>query len=180
MVNAKFELPDGTVITVDGSVSEVESLLLKVTTAQYPTDTGAKKPKKSSKPKTKKTTATSEGVESETVDHKAIANKIHDCEETEIISSKILDSKNVLNRVLLPLYFVHKYFDPNWVLSSGDVEIITDDLGVKVAITSASTMLSGGAKKYVSGDAVRKQGGKGVRYKLNRPGIQYMTNLLSE
>ena len=63
-------------------------------------------------------------------------------------------------------------------LTSGDIERITDQLGVKIAGSNASNVLSGRAKSYVSGDAVRKRGGT-VRYRLNRRGIQYFENVLN-
>jgi hypothetical protein len=84
----------------------------------------------------------------------------------------------VLNRVLLCLWIVDRDFGPAIGVTSGEIEKITDQLGVKVGISNASTILSGRAKAFVSGDTVRKQGGA-VRYKLNRRGVQQFESILA-
>jgi hypothetical protein len=77
----------------------------------------------------------------------------------------------MLNKVLMCLWTVHRYVNPNMGLTSGDIEKITDQLGVRISTPNASKTLSGRANPFVSGDTVRRKG-SAVHYKLNRRGVQ--------
>jgi hypothetical protein len=107
------------------------------------------------------------------------ATRIKDCDEAEQIEARVLDQKDMLNRVLLCLRILHRDFSWTMGLTSGYIEKVTDQLGVKVGISNTSTILSGHAKAFVSGDAVRKQGGA-VHYKLNRRGLQWFESALAD
>ena len=181
MPTASINLPDGTKISVDGSVGEVERIVKAYAEANAQSrDAKRQKAEKPAKrrAKTKKTDSGGDGPSVAEPDYAAIVNMVHDCDETDAISEKILDSHGILNRVLLPLYIIHKYFDDEWELTSGDISKITNDLKVKVSTPHASTRLSGEGKKYLAADSVGRKGVP-VRYKLNRKGIQYMENLLA-
>ena len=70
--------------------------------------------------------------------------------------------------MLLPLYIVHnivrRFFSGSPGLTSGDIQKITKQLGVPVAVANASNALSDTARGYVDGDKVRRRG-SAVRYK---------------
>jgi hypothetical protein len=180
MPTASVTLPDGSVIKVDGSVDEVERILRvyaeNVGRAATPKSGSSKLAPRKSVPRKSESAETA----TETPNYHEIVNKINDCEAAEAIAEKILDKKDVLNRVLLPLYIVHEYFDDKWGLSSGDVAKILADLKIKVDISNASKKLSGPAKGFLQSDGIRKRGGGGgVRYRLNRRGIKHFENFLN-
>ncbi len=166
---AKIDLPDGTKVEIEGSVEEITKVV-----ALY-----GQRPSKSSGPtQARRSEAPDSEVSSGPVDIPKIVELIKDSEESAIIDQRILDARDVMNRVLLPLYVVNKYIDPMMGLTSGEIAKVTDQLGVKVAISNASKTLSGSAKAYVTGDAVRKRGAA-VRYRLTRRGVQRMEELLA-
>ena len=94
----------------------------------------------------------------------------------ECVETEILDKSDQLNRVLLPLYIVYKYFENYSGLTTGDVETVTDGLGVRVLMRNASKVFATGGSKYVTSDVVRKQG-RATRYKLNRRGTRRFEEL---
>lgn len=171
MPKANITLPNGTTIEIDGTLDEVQAL-----TSNYAAQAGR------AGPSTPKAAVNSyappqPGDEEAGPDINMIVSVIRDCDEAETIESKVLDQRSVPNRVLLPLYIIHKYLPNTSGLTSGDIEKVTEQLGVKVAMSSASTNLSGAVKALVTGDAVRKKGAP-VRYKLNRRGVQHFEELL--
>jgi hypothetical protein len=172
---ADILLPNGTKVVVDGSVEDIKEIMAHSSriTSGGGSATSKNRQRHNSPPKT------AEGSdENETPDIAAIVTHIKDCDEAERIEARVLDRKDMLNRVLLCLWIVHHNVSPKIGLTSGDIEKITDQLGVKVGISNASTILSGRAKAFVSGDTVRKQGGA-VRYKLNRRGVQQFESVLA-
>jgi hypothetical protein len=106
----------------------------------------------------------------------AIVNKIKDCEEADKIGTRILDKSAVAGRILLPFYFCYTHF-PEQRLTTGDVEKITNELGVKVKTSNVSSAIANSLHKYLEGSSTRKQG-KAVSYKLNRKGAKYFESLL--
>jgi len=178
MAKAKLTLPDGTIVTIDGTPEEVHRLLSLYGSGTEPkvsaTNPGREKSKKKVvKPKSPKT----KSPEDDTVDPMTIVNLIKNCDEAEEIEAEILDHTSQVNRTLLPLYIVHEHLDNAQSLTSGDINNICTDLGVPVGQPNVSRTLSGTASRYVIGDAVRKKG-KAVRYKLARRGVQYMKDVL--
>lgn len=171
-MKAKFELPDGTKIEVEGDASEVERLMkIYVGSENGGNENLRERTASASKPSSK-----SAGDNSDvSVDINQIVHLIKDCEEAEVIEAKVLDEKSVLHRVLLPLYMAGKYLENTPGLTSGDVSKILNELGVPVKTANASTTLSKTAKSYVSGDSVRRRGAP-VRYKLIRRGVQYFSD----
>jgi hypothetical protein len=177
MPKADILLPNGTKIVVDGSVEDIKEI---VTHSSQIAATGGGWAKNESRrqhsPRPKATEGASD--DEKTPDIAAIVARIKDCDEAEQIEARVLNQKNVLNRVLLCLWIAHRDFSPTMGLTSGDIEKITDQLGVKVGISNASTILAGRAKSFVSGDTVRKQGGA-VHYRLNRRGVQQFESVLT-
>jgi hypothetical protein len=107
-----------------------------------------------------------------------IVNLIKSCDEAEAIEKHVLDASSLVNRTLLPLYVVYKYVENRPGLSSGDIETITKNLGVRVKTSNAATRLANNASKYVDGDKVRRKG-RAVRYRLNRRGVKYFEGILA-
>ena len=174
MANADILLPDGTKVTVQGSAEEVAkilSLYSSVAPSSTLEDTNRHK-------QVLERAGVDQDLASDEIDIARIVACIRDCDAAESIEVRILDQRDAMNRVLLPLYIQYKFFNPNIGLTSGNVQKITDQLGVKVEISSASKILSGRAKSYVSGDSVRKKGSP-VRYKLTRRGVIYFEELIN-
>jgi hypothetical protein len=175
MPKADILLPNGTKVVVDGSVEDIKEIMAY--SVQITAGGGSAKSENRQRHSSPPKTAEDSG-DDETPDIAAIVARIKDCDEAEQIEARVLDQKDILNRVLLCLWIVHRDFSPTMGLTSGDIEKITEQLGVKVGISNASTTLSGRAKAFVSGDTVRKQGGA-VRYKLNRRGVQQFESVLT-
>ena len=105
-----------------------------------------------------------------------IVNKIKDCEEFEEIEKEVLDKNSIPNRVLVPFYICYKYF-PEQGLTTGNIEKITEELGVRVRTPNVSNAITNSLWKYLAGDSSRKKG-KAVVYKLNRKGVNYFESIL--
>ena len=105
-----------------------------------------------------------------------IVNKIKDCDEFEEIEKEVLDKNSIQNRVLLPFYICYKYF-PEQGLTSGNIEKITEELGVRVRTPNVSNAITNSLWKYLAGDSSRKKG-KAVVYRLNRKGVNYFESIL--
>src|SRR6266481_1911216 len=95
----------------------------------------------------------------------AIANKAKDCNESEHIQKKVLDVRNPEAKVLMCFYVSYKYFGNAW-LTSGDVERITSELGVKIATGNASNYIKALRANLESGKARKK--GSATPCRLNR------------
>lgn len=105
----------------------------------------------------------------------AMANSITNCEEAELIQNKVLDSRNLEARILLCFFISDKYFGNAW-LTSGNIERITSELGVKVSSANASTKLKS-LRAYLESGKVRKNG-LPTPYRLNRSGQKRFENIL--
>ena len=167
MPKATIELPDGTVITVEGTKQEVRELL------EYYQSRRIGTPKPSQLTSEEPTKKKAEGV-----DHAGIVNLVKTVDEAEKIENNILDRTSQVDRTLLPLYMVHQHLGNAYGLTSGAVRKITTDLGIPISRANASRTLSGTASRYVIGDQVRKKG-RTVRYKLSRRGVTYMKSVIS-
>lgn len=107
------------------------------------------------------------GADSETnVDAATVANRVNEADNHAVIEKHILNKASRLAKVLLAFHFAHECGYEQ--LTSGDVEKITDELGVKVEQSSASHCISDNRKLFSAG-AARRKGAK-VPYKLNRQG----------
>lgn len=174
MPKATLNLPDGTVVTIDGTPEEVHKLL-QLYGSNQPAPAKATRGRRKAKTGKAKEKATQQ---KESVDHAAIINLVKTSDEAEQIEANILDRASVVDRTLLPLYIVHEYLDNAFGLTSGDVNKITTDLGIPVRTPHASTTLSKTAARYVVADRVRKKGVP-TRYKLVRRGVQYMKSVIT-
>ena len=171
---AHISLPDGTKIEFEGSLEELQGLTQHLQSRPVSAAGG-----KSGRVGERLSAVADKGGPAEDEpDVARIVAVIKECDEAEVIDAKVLAQRDVLNRVLMCLWVVHKYINPMHGLTSGDVERITDQLGVRVAISHASTTLSDKARAYVTGDSVRKRGAP-VKYRLNRRGVQAFEEVLA-
>jgi len=107
------------------------------------------------------------GEEQETtVDFAAVANAVHESDKTKDIDQNVLNKRGLLGRILIAFHFAHE--TGNEYLTTGDVEKITDQLGVKIAQSNVSHCIAAN-RKYFSAGTTRRRGAK-VPYKLNRQG----------
>jgi hypothetical protein len=184
MPNASIKLPNGTSIVIEGSPEDIAQVLAlyggtseqmdrRKDTVQRPI------PKKAGKAKAKprETGEETNATGNDSTNLTKIIEEIKNCEWAERIESEILDKSAQVNRILLPLFVIHEYFENSIALTSGDIGRITKDLGIPIHIANVSNTLSGTASKYVIGDGVRKKG-QPVKYKLSRRGVQYFKALL--
>lgn len=178
MAKASLKLPNGTVVTLEGTPEEVKHLLEVYGGERAQTST-AKATTRLHKPRGR---ARSSDQQKERNEGKPELNQIvtlvKNCDEAEAIESEILDRAAQVDRTLLPIYIVHEYLDNAFGLTSGEVNKITKDLGIPISQPNASRTLSGIASKYVIGDKVKVKG-QPVRYKLSRRGLKYMKEVLA-
>ncbi len=133
--------------------------------------TGATKPRMHAKRKGK-VDGTNEG-QSE-IDVARIVNAVNDSEDHGNIETHVLNKRGQIGRVLLAFRFAHDCgFEE---LTTGDVEKITDQLGVKLHVSAVSHCISDNRKFFST--AVARKKGTIVPYKLNRQGQQAFAKIL--
>jgi hypothetical protein len=170
MTKATLTLPNGTVITVEGTVEDVKKLV------GFYGDTPARSEIPRKKPKSLDQKHSPSNLSSKEYITK-IVNLIKDCEESDAIEESIFDKVNMVNKILLPLYICHEYMENTIALQSGEISKITKELAIPISQPNVSTTLSGAASRYVMGDRTRKSGHV-VKYKLNRRGLKYMKEII--
>ncbi|HLP81178.1 MAG TPA: hypothetical protein VK141_04175 [Nitrosomonas sp.] len=176
MAKATIKLNNGTLVTIEGTVKEVEELL-----QFYSGNAGIEMPqisKNSTKTKIEQNTLQESASEEPSFDMMAIINLVKTCDEAEAIEKQILDRTSEVNRVLLPLYVIHEYLKNAFGLSTTEVANITTELGIRVSRQNALRAVKFSGARYVIGDKPRKQG-SATRYKLNRRGVQYMKSVIA-
>jgi hypothetical protein len=170
MTKAKLALPSGTVITIEGTVEDVQKLV------EFCGDSSAQSAIPGKKTKSHNRKQSSQALHQK--DHiTQIVNLIKDCEESDVIEENIIDKASEVNRVLLPLYIIHEYMGNTIALQSGEISKITKELGISISQPNVSSNLSGDASRYVMGDRTRKAR-QVVKYKLNRRGLKYMKEII--
>jgi hypothetical protein len=176
MATSKILLPNGTVITVEGSPEEIKTILSHYDNAPHKNASVVGVAKSSNSKKSKAHVVNvPEGEKTDAV--MEIVNSIKDSDDAESIETNILDRSSQIDRILLPLYISSKYHGNRFVLTTGEIAKILMELGVPINIGNVSTAISTSASKYVVGDKARKKG-QPTRYKLTRRGEQYMTSVL--
>ncbi len=179
MAKASLKLPNGTVVTLEGTPEEVKHLLELYGGEEQRAPRPAPRTRGTQRSKTRASSASSpEDKKDRSPDLNQIVTLAKDCNEAEAIEKQILDRTAQVDRTLLPLYIVHEYLENAFGLTSGEVKKITTDLGIPISQPNASRTLSGTASKYVIGDKVKVKG-QPVRYKLSRRGVKYMKEVLA-
>jgi hypothetical protein len=97
-----------------------------------------------------------------------IVTAIKDSDDYPAIEREILNKKAEVPRVLLACYFAGRVTDDPY-LSSGDIETITNEFGVRIKASNVNGSFSGNSSKYFTADRVRRKGVT-IRHKLNRVG----------
>jgi hypothetical protein len=166
MATSRIELPNGTVVTVDGTAEEIERII------GFTTKSGASQKAARKSMKGRRLTPSAASTKPSSVDIAKIVNDLKASDVYEPIAEKVLDGDSPLNRVLLPLYAVHELHGNKYGLTSGEVGAVLKELGVPMDQGNISRRLSDDAKPYVIGDRVRVKG-QPVRYTLIRRGVQY-------
>lgn len=177
MPKASITLENGTVVTIEGTASEVQELLTFYGSAAQKSGNG-KPHKPVTTPAVPRPSPNATAEKSEDVDLMAIVNYVKSCDEAENIETKILDQADQISRVLLPMYIVYEHMNNAFGLTSGQINKVTVQLGVPVKPPNVSKTLAGSAAKYVIGDAVRKSG-QAVKYKLSRRGHAYLKEVIT-
>jgi hypothetical protein len=171
-------LPSGTVITVDGTVEDIERII-SAATASTVMGSGREQV---SRMQTSSSVApdkqTDEPVESE-LNLVELVHLAKTCNEAESIAKHVLDKRSVVNKILLPLYLVHEHKSNSHGLTSGQISRVLKELGTPIDVRNVSTSLSGQARGFVTGDKVRVRG-QAVSYKMIRRGVQYFKETLAQ
>ncbi|MEO9969664.1 MAG: hypothetical protein ABJG15_07520 [Hyphomonadaceae bacterium] len=173
MADATIKLLNGTTVTISGSPEEIVRVvsLYGDTQSNAPQATGAKNASQD-------TSSKNEAPQDQVIDLTTLINTAKDCEEAELIESKVLDSDDVVNRVLMCLYINEKYFQSSPAMTTGDISKMLTQLAVPVTTGNVSNAISRKAKSFVMSDGVRKKGAV-IRYSLNRRGLNYFGGILS-
>jgi hypothetical protein len=182
MLKTSFNLPNGTLVTIEGEPEDIKDLLdhysgfaSSESFSSTKQKAAVKSPKKETKP------STSSDITAETLTQ--IINLIKSCPEAEEIEKYILDKEksSEANRALLPLYIIHEYLDNKFGITTVEIGKITADLGPKIKISRQNVLralVRSSASKYVLGDKTRKAG-TGTRYTLNDRGVKYIKSILA-
>ena len=130
-----------------------------------------KKPKKppKAKPNQSSSSQTVKSGEEPTVDIMGLIGFIKDSDEYPQIEEKVLNKKGQLPRIMMVLYFNNDFSDDAH-LTTGQIETITDQLGVRIQSQNGGKVIKR-YQKYFTAKAVRKMGAI-VPYKLNRQGLR--------
>jgi hypothetical protein len=182
MLKASFNLPNGTLVTIEGIPEDVRNLLDYYSNSHLLPESKPPKDKPSTKhPQQDATPNISKGVTPDTLAQ--VVNLIKSCPEAEAIEEFILDKEksSEANRVLLPLYIIHEYLDNAFDLTTVEISKITTDLGPNVKVRRQNVLRAlarSSASKYVLGDKTREIG-TATRYKLNDRGVQYIKSILA-
>jgi hypothetical protein len=176
MPKASFTLPNGTVVTIEGTPREVQNLLAfyggnpekRERTNQKP---GAKAGRKKSTTEKKISPARIA----------QIVNQIKSCPEAEAIEKNILAKTQEANRVLLSLYVVHEYMGNAFGLTTIDISKVTAELGARVRVSRQAALralVRSPASRYVLTDKARQRG-TATRYTLDERGVQYLKTVIA-
>jgi hypothetical protein len=174
MAKATLELLDGTIVTIEGTVQEVDKLLQ----IYNKPGKGEQKSKDSSTNTKTEKKVQSTTLSKDTFNLMDIVNKIKECDEAEAIEKQILDRTSEVNRVLLPLYVIHEHFKNSKGLTTTEIDKVTTELGIRVSRQNALRAVKFSGSRYVIGDKPRKRGTPS-RYKLNRRGLIYMKSVIT-
>lgn len=109
------------------------------------------------------------------VDIPSLISQIKDADDYPELEKNILDGRDMLAKIIACLHCVAAYTSDAY-LTTGQIETITDQLGIKVGMANAANKIRDN-QKYFTGKTVRKKG-QAVPYKLNRRGEQAFSKYL--
>lgn len=172
MPKASFTLPNGTLVTIEGSIEEVENLLNFYVGENRGNKVDGVDTKDKSIEELSKT-LTGKKAKPEEADILQLINLIKTCDEADAIEKFILDQTNEANRVLLPLLIVYEHLDNAFGLTTSEISRITIELGAKVSRQNSLRAL-----KYSASGFVMKAGNP-PRYTLNRRGLAHLRAIIA-
>lgn len=175
MAKASLKLPDGTAVLIEGSPEEIKKI---ISLHRPETEKGGKMTFEVGMPSGKSKGAVGKHGPP---DISEVVNALKDSDEAKQIEANILDRSSQVDRVLLPLYIMHKEFPSSPGLNSTEIMKVLSELGINIFQSNIAKILPSTASKYVMKDKVRKKGRSwGVRYRLSRPGVQYLSSVIHE
>jgi hypothetical protein len=116
MAKATVTLANGTIVNIEGTTAEVKELL-----SFYGSAHAGPKDKHKTPPAPKTSRKPISKAQTEEVAISEIVKHVKDCNEADEIESRILDTTSQVNRILLPLFVVHKYMEASHGLTTGDI-----------------------------------------------------------
>ena len=160
---------------IDKKLTEIQS-----SSAEVPAE--ATRSQRRGRGKKSPTTAASQGqAGSGQIDDSLLAQiiaSINDADDYEAIGKRVLDRSDRTARILMCYYFAHRHSsDP--ALTTGEIERVTSQLGVKIAKANVAKVIRQVAGKYLTADRVRRQG-LPVRYQINRRGIAAFEEIIAD
>jgi hypothetical protein len=184
MENHRIRLRKGDVeIEIESSDRSYLDSKLSELVKQFVTLPSADSPPKKTRHKTP-TKAKASGVQPAAEGEKAIIDipglleHIKGKEEYDRVEKNIIDGRSILPKIIMCLHYATDFFDDPY-LTTGQIQSITDQLGIKVAMANAANKIRDN-QKFFTGKKVRKKG-QAVPYKLNRQGEQeFQTYISSE
>ncbi|MGD0174497.1 MAG: hypothetical protein ABSC61_08705 [Anaerolineales bacterium] len=176
MPKASFTLPNGTVVTIDGTPSEVRNLLAFYGgNPEKGKDAGQKKSAKAGRKKSSAEKKISPAKIAQ------IVNQIKSCPEAEGIEKNILAKSHEANRVLLPLYVIHEYMGNAFGITTIEISKVTAELGARVRVSRQAALralVRSPASRYVLTDKARRRG-IATRYTLDARGVEYLKTVIA-
>jgi hypothetical protein len=167
-MKATFVLPNDTRVELDGDASDVQELLAHFSRAPAATVRAPRRAQATARRDVHDTT----GDSNDQINEIDVVNRIKSDDALTWLHD-IIDSRDVTDRVLLPLYVAGQMEPRTTGLTSGFISRVYAELGVRISVPNVSTELSRKAKRYVLADAVRRKGAP-VRYKISRAGVSYL------
>jgi hypothetical protein len=129
-----------------------------------------------STPRSRKTIDTgSDKSETPSLDVAGIVTHIKDSDDYQTIETNIFDRRDQLARIMMCMHFAKEFCEDAFI-TTGQIEAITNQFGVKVGQANAANKIRDN-QKYFTGKTVRKKG-QVVPYKLNRQGEQKFQEFL--
>ena len=148
--------------------SYVDSKFIELLDVKPVSSTSTSVKKKSSKSNKTSTNSSEESGQLEgEIDVSGVVNLINESDDHEAIDAHALSKAAQLPRVIMCMKFSSDLGAE--FLTTGDIQKITDQLGVKLKHQNVGTCIKKN-QKYFTADGVRKPGGTAVKYKLNRKG----------
>lgn len=132
-----------------------------------------KTPARKPKPATPKVNGGAESADK--VDIPVLIEAINDSDDHDAIDENIISKSAQLPRIIMCLKFAESTLESPY-LSTGHIQTITDQLGIRIKSQNAATTIKKN-QKYFTADGVRKTGAL-IKYKLNRKGLAAYGKLL--
>lgn len=168
-MKATLSLPGGVVVRVEGAADEVRRVVKTLGRPEPHSPADA--------PGRGRVASRDEGPAPQTPDLAELVNAIKESDEFEAFDQHIFKRRRQLERVLLPMYVLGKTSGSTVGLTSGEISRVCAELGLRMSQPNAAGVLSGAGARFVIGNRTRVKG-QAVRYRLSRPGTQYIESVL--